>query len=199
MAIKRTAAVRDYCTGENRPVRERPGQIHDQALVVVQREWNGWRTGMVQLADLEDVHWSQPTGAPRPLIHAYVCCNMITSGDIPHDCQPAGSPHKVLVCLLKCHTAPCVFEELSRRADARVAFRYPRAALVLTSGDSGTHTSRVGVASLLRVSLGAIPALAAIGVIGWRRRVKRAKSTCAPRATTVADVHSDSDLKVVFA
>jgi hypothetical protein len=155
MAIMRTAAARDDCTGENRPIRERPGQIHDQALVVVQQDWNGWRTGMVLLAELEDVHWSQPTGAPRPLIRAYVCCNKIVSGDIPHDCKPAHSPHHVLVCLLKCHMAPCVFEELSRRADVRGRFRYPRAALALTSGDSRTHTSGIGVALLLRMSLGA--------------------------------------------
>jgi hypothetical protein len=194
--MTRTAAARDDCTGQNRPIRERRGQIHHQALVVVQRDWNGWRTGMVRLADLEDVHWSQPTGAPRPLIHAYVCCNKIVSGDIPHDCKPARSPHHVLVCLLKCHMAPWFFEELSRRADVRGTCRYPRAAFALTSGDSGTHTSGIGVALLLRVSLGAIPALAAIGVIEWRRRVKRAKSACAPHAT-IADVQSDRDLVAV--
>ena len=85
-------------------------------LVVVQREWNGWRTALASVADLEDVHWLQPAGAPRPLIHAYVPCAKLRSGNIPHDCDRASAPHHLLVCVLKSHTAPDVFEALTRRA-----------------------------------------------------------------------------------
>jgi hypothetical protein len=87
------------------------------ALVVVQRDWKGWRKAMTPLHALENVHWHQPAGAPRPIIHAYVSCADLASGDVPHECGAAGAPHRLLVCVLKCHTAPSVFDELVRRAD----------------------------------------------------------------------------------
>ena len=64
-------------------------QTHSGELVVVQRDWSAWRTAMVRLTDLENIHWSQPSGAPRPLIHASVCCNKLVSGEIAHDCDLA--------------------------------------------------------------------------------------------------------------
>ena len=88
----------------------------DDTLIVVQTEWKGWRTATARLTDLEKVHWFQPSGAPRPLIHAYVRCTNLQSGDLSHDCQSASGPHELLVCVLKCHTSPSVFEELSRLA-----------------------------------------------------------------------------------
>ena len=90
-------------------------QIHDGALVVVQGDWRDWRTAMVRLTDLENIHWSQPSGAPRPLIHATVCCETIVSGAIAHECL-APCSHSLVVCVLRCHTSPWVFEELARRA-----------------------------------------------------------------------------------
>jgi len=86
-------------------------------LVVVQRDWNGWRKAMAPVSALEDVHWHQPVGAPRPLIHAYVTCSALVSGDVPHECAD-GTPHRLLVCVLRQHTAPSVFEQLTRAADA---------------------------------------------------------------------------------
>jgi hypothetical protein len=88
----------------------------DDTLIVVQTEWNGWRTATARLADLENVHWFHPSGAPRALIHAYVRCTNVQSGDLSHDCQSASGPHDLLVCVLKSHTSPSVFEELSRLA-----------------------------------------------------------------------------------
>jgi hypothetical protein len=87
------------------------------ALVVVQRDWNGWRKAMTPAAALEQLHWRQPAGAPRPLLHAYVSCTALISGDVPHECTGAGTPHRLLVCVLKCHTAPSVYEELALRAN----------------------------------------------------------------------------------
>ena len=52
----------------------------------VQSEWNGWRTAGVKMSDLHEVHWFQPTGAPRPLVHGYVSCASITAGELPHNC-----------------------------------------------------------------------------------------------------------------
>ena len=88
-------------------------------LVVVQGEWNGWRTAVVRASDLDSPHWSQPAGAPRPLLHAYVPCGSIVSGEIQHQCGPA--PHRLHVCVLKKHTAPALFEALARIANAETA------------------------------------------------------------------------------
>jgi hypothetical protein len=84
--------------------------------VIVQTEWNGWRTAMVRLAALESVHWFQPAGACRPLVHGLVRCTEIRSGTLTHACDPATRPHIVLVCVLKSHTLPSVFERLARAA-----------------------------------------------------------------------------------
>ncbi len=85
-------------------------------LVVVQREWNGWQKAMTPLSALEDIHWRQPAGAPRPLIHAYVACEALVSGDVPHDCAGAGPGHRLLVCVFKCHTPAEAFQRLVDRA-----------------------------------------------------------------------------------
>lgn len=88
-------------------------------LVIVQREWDGWRTAQVRLGDLEDVHWFQPPRAPRALIHAYVTCSSIVSGELPHECRPDAHPHRLLVCVIKTHTAPWIYDELASRANSR--------------------------------------------------------------------------------
>ncbi len=105
-------------TGNADPRRSQPPLLDGDALVVVQRDWNGWRTATARVSDLEDIHWSQPSGAPRPLLHAHIRCTEVISGAIPHECHPMSPPHHLLVCLLKSHTSPSVFEELSKRADA---------------------------------------------------------------------------------
>ena len=92
--------------------------LTEDAIIAVQTEWNDWRTAMVRVGHLEDVHWAQPSGAPRPLIHAVVSCDRIHSGQIAHHCELTTPPHYLLVCVLKCHASPSVYEHLSRRADA---------------------------------------------------------------------------------
>ena len=89
-----------------------------ETLVVVQQEWNGWRTATVRLSDLQEVRWGQPPGAPRPLLQARVACDSIRSGELPHACVETPAPHHLQVWVLKRHAAPSVFEELARRADA---------------------------------------------------------------------------------
>jgi hypothetical protein len=91
------------------------------ALVVVQRAWSEWRTALVRVNDLEDVHWFRPAGAVRPLIHAYVWCDKVVSGRLSHDCSAPAARHRVLVCLLKSHTTGNVFAELARRANTATA------------------------------------------------------------------------------
>ena len=116
--------------------------VRDEALrldqfVVVQSEWNGWRTAVVHAVDLESPHWLQPAGAPRPLLHAYVPCSAIVSGEVAHDCGSA--PHRLHVCVLKKHTAPAMFEVLARMADAQTAANSPRP---LVSMPPMLHTRR---------------------------------------------------------
>jgi hypothetical protein len=97
----------------------------EHILIVVQRDWNGWRTATARLSDLDEVHWSQPVGAVRPLIRARVKCDRIVSGEIAHDCGHSPVPHDISVWVLKSHTTAPVFEELSRRADQHAAEAAP--------------------------------------------------------------------------
>ncbi len=88
-----------------------------ETLIHVRDGWNGWRGAEVCIDDLTGVHWSQPDGAPRGLVHAYVLCTRIR-GYMPHDCDAHTGPHRLLVCVLRRWVAPSVYTELARRADA---------------------------------------------------------------------------------
>ena len=85
-------------------------------LVNVQGAWNGWRTAEVRLSGLEQIHWLQPSGAPRPLLHGYVSCNAMVSGNIPHECSDTPGPHRFLICVLKQHNTAALYAELAARA-----------------------------------------------------------------------------------
>lgn len=98
---------------------DRPSPGVDNAFAVIHRDWNGWRNALVRVADLEEIRWVQPPGAPRPMIHAHVNCTNIRSGDLQHECEQRSAPHRLFVCVLKSHCAPLVFAELSRRAAER--------------------------------------------------------------------------------
>jgi len=88
----------------------------NEPLISIQREWNGWRTAQVRASALQSVHWHQPSGAPKPLLHGYISCEEILAGNISHEC--AGTPgHRLLVCVLKCHTADAIYAALAHRAD----------------------------------------------------------------------------------
>lgn len=88
----------------------------EDALVAVQNEWNGWRTAMVRVADLQNIRWAQPFGARLPMIHAIVSCDRLVSGRIAHQCDGTVC-HRLAVFVLKSHTQPAVFAELSKMAD----------------------------------------------------------------------------------
>ena len=87
-----------------------------EMLVPVQREWYGWRLGQARLCDLEDVHWFQPAGAPRSLLHAYVSSSKIVSGDLVDPADGGALPPRLLVCVLKSHAAPATYGALATRA-----------------------------------------------------------------------------------
>ena len=92
-------------------------QPHDDQVICVQSTWNGWQTAMIRLGDVEDLHWWQPPGAPRPLAHGYIHSADILSGHITDLRESASSRH--LVCILKRHTASAVYAEIVRRSDQR--------------------------------------------------------------------------------
>ena len=85
-------------------------------FVQVHQEWHGWRVGYVRVADLEHVHWYQPPGAPRPLLHAYVDADKLLAGDVPRDPNMG----RLLICLLKRDAPGHVYASLARQADANV-------------------------------------------------------------------------------
>jgi hypothetical protein len=95
----------------------------DDRLIEVRGAWNAWRTAEVPVGSLVDVHWAQPAGAPRPMVHAYTFCSDIVTGDIPHDCASTPGTHRLLVCVLKRSVSPPIYAELVRQADA--SFRLP--------------------------------------------------------------------------
>ena len=92
-------------------------RAYDGMLIRVHSEWNGWRNAEVRFGDLREVYWFQPNGAPQAIVHGYISCSNIVTGDVPHDCDRRSAPHRLLVCLLKKHAIPTVYAELARRAD----------------------------------------------------------------------------------
>jgi hypothetical protein len=90
----------------------------DGDLICVQSGWKDWRTAEVRVRDLTGVHWLQPIGAPHALLHGYITCTSVVSGEIPHRCDGASAPHRLLVCALKRRTPPAAYAALARQADA---------------------------------------------------------------------------------
>ena len=102
----------------------------DAMLIRVQSRWDDWRTAEVRFDDLHDVHWLQPTRAPHALVHGYVSCSNIVTGELPHRCDHPSAPHRLLVCILKKHTMPSVYAELARHADQPRTCRPDRPAVM---------------------------------------------------------------------
>lgn len=92
---------------------------HENDLIRVQAEWNGWRSATIRVRDLDDVHWLRPVGAPRAVLHGYVSCTCLVAGDSLHECERTSLPHRLRVCILKRHTIPAVYADLARRAEDR--------------------------------------------------------------------------------
>jgi hypothetical protein len=88
-------------------------------VIQVRSAWNAWRAAEVLADSLEDIHWLQPSGAPRRLVHGYTWCTHIVGGEIPHGCSGTDGPHRLLVCVLKHDASPTIHSDLSRRADVR--------------------------------------------------------------------------------
>jgi hypothetical protein len=87
------------------------------ALVPIRFAWNGWQKAEVRLDCLEDIHWLQPAGAPRGLVHAYIRCTHIVGRETPHQCGGTDGPHRLLICVLKHDVSSIAYDELLRRAN----------------------------------------------------------------------------------
>lgn len=88
----------------------------EDTLIPVQLEWNGWRLAEVRFNDLQDVHWYQPPGAPRALLHGYVSPSNVVSGKLVER-GDEHTPDRLLVCVIKCHMAAPIYTALAARAD----------------------------------------------------------------------------------
>jgi hypothetical protein len=89
----------------------------DPLQIRVTSDWNGWHGAEVRLRDIHGLHWRQPDGAPKPLLHGYVACTDVLNGDMPHQCELRSAPHPLLVCIIRRHTVPALYAELVRRID----------------------------------------------------------------------------------
>ena len=86
------------------------------SMIRVHAQWDGWRSADVRIADLDEVHWFRPDGAPHPLLHAYVSCARIAGGTILHACDRDSAPHRERVCILKRHAMPGLYSALAQLA-----------------------------------------------------------------------------------
>ena len=98
----------------------RPTITDNTPHVSVQLEWNGWQSADVRVDDLENVHWWQPPGAPRALLHAYVMSEKLNTGECVGSTNPNDSlQQRLLVCVLKSHTPPATYSALVSRSAPR--------------------------------------------------------------------------------
>lgn len=89
-----------------------------ETVVRVRSGWDSWQAADIGIDSLRGVHWRQPLGAPRPIIHASVDCTDTLARALPHDCSRADGAHRVLVCVLKHDCIGPVYRELAAMADA---------------------------------------------------------------------------------
>jgi hypothetical protein len=93
-------------------------RIDETQLVRVFGSWSDCHGAEVPLKYLLDIHWRHPEGAPHPLVHAYVSCEHIVNGTIPHQCDGGSRPHRIGVCVLRRHNLPSVHESLTIAANS---------------------------------------------------------------------------------
>ncbi len=100
----------------------------DRTLVQVRPDWNAWQTAEVRVCDLHDIHWLRPLGAPRATVHGCISCADIVRGEIPHSCNRALGPHRLLVCVLKKDAPASMYLALAERANQCASVRDERTA-----------------------------------------------------------------------
>ena len=96
-----------------------PTILDNTTPVSVQLEWNGWQSADVRVDDLENVHWWQPPGAPRALLHAYVMSAKLNTGEVGSTNANDSLQQRLLVCVLKSHTPPATYNALVSKSAPR--------------------------------------------------------------------------------
>jgi len=86
--------------------------------VNVQRQWNDWRIGSVDISKLENLEWDSVSGgvqAPssQAFLMAYIWCTDI-EGEIAHSGTPGQCPHRIKVVIVK-KDNPDVYQQILRR------------------------------------------------------------------------------------
>ena len=89
----------------------------EELTISITAGWNDWRSAEVRLDDLCDVHWHQPSGAPRAMVCASISCANIAGSRLSHACDPATAPHLIPVCILRSRNVAASYAEAVRRAD----------------------------------------------------------------------------------
>ena len=115
---------------------------YDDIVISLHADWKHGESATTRFANLHDVHWHQPPGAPHALVHGYVSCADILSGNIPHECDPITAPHSLRVCVLKRHTIPEVWAALARMAERRTVL-FDRPPLGGTRGSAAAGRRRL--------------------------------------------------------
>ena len=159
MRHRTTAVTRDRRVVTT-PDCQSPKPEIDDAVIAVQSEWNGWRTAMVRVSALDNLHWAQPAGAPRPLINAVVDCDRLPSGRIAHACDRTSAPHRLSVCILKSHTQAAVFQELARRAGGATTCGVSQPGETRMLSAKGSESSANGTIARLVVAAATLLAVA---------------------------------------
>lgn len=83
---------------------------NDMKKVTIQRQWNDYRQGEVEMEKLSGLGWDNLSGgvnqkSPHYFVYAYVMCNDI-EGEISHSCWHGQGPHNIKVVILKKYNLP---------------------------------------------------------------------------------------------
>ena len=112
---------------------------HGEGAILITAPWNDWRSARVTAKDLLDLHWHQPSGAPKPLLHAYVSCADLFAGELSHVCDASTAPHRIRVCILKRHNTADAYSELASRASSDLPAPNPRPSGQMGRSLAGLH------------------------------------------------------------
>lgn len=66
-------------------------------------------------------HWSEVSGgvharSPYAMIHGYMSCDALISGDLAHSCRHGRGPHSIKICVVRKDNDPAVFKQVSTLA-----------------------------------------------------------------------------------
>jgi len=84
-------------------------------LASVRPDCRDWHVAHVPLVDLSDLHWDRTASGKRdqaPVLWAFISCDAIVAGELPHASADRQHPHAVRVCVLRDDNDREVFDRL---------------------------------------------------------------------------------------